>query len=329
MSPFHRAESARSCFPRSALVVPVLAAVILLAGCQGDPAPDPDPTPSEEQTAPEGEECSGLTGEEAAERWAGDVPPPQVDPAMTWDVGAAVTDGYDECAALSWIVLPVEGATVSSPFQVMLFHSGEYLGTTTEDAYGFEPAVERADDAEIAVTYPWLREGDPNAEPSGSSTAVFTWDEERGSVVMSGEVPPEQPGASEPAAIPSSCDAVLTDELRAELAEYPLTETVETEHLECHWAPEGADTTSLSTVITRVNDDEAQGTIDELRDQEGFDCSESAAGTRCEKTWDNEMYPVVDGRTVFLGRSVLIDTTYSNLAPEGYTDSIVATIFGG
>ena len=42
------------------------------------------------------------------------------------------------CTMLSWITLSVEGATGSSPVQIMLFHYGEYIGTATEsgEQYG-------------------------------------------------------------------------------------------------------------------------------------------------------------------------------------------------
>ena len=51
-------------------------------------------------------------------------------------------------------------------------------------------------------------------------------------------------------------------------------------------------------------------------------------GVRCEKTFPNPTYPVTDGRTLFWRDGILIDTRYSNLAPTGYTASIVANLFG-
>lgn len=68
--------------------------------------------------------------------------------------------------------------------------------------------------------------------------------------------------------------------------------------------------------------------LNELVAEEGFTCYESEGGTRCEKTWQNAMYPVTDGRTLFWRQDVLIDTRYSNLAPAGYTSAIVAHLFG-
>jgi hypothetical protein len=67
--------------------------------------------------------------------------------------------------------------------------------------------------------------------------------------------------------------------------------------------------------------------LNALVTDEGFTCYEPDAGTRCEKTWQNTLYPVTDGRTLYWRSGVLVDTRYSNLAPTGYTASIVATVF--
>lgn len=68
-----------------------------------------------------------------------------------WQVYTA--QGYDRCAALSWVVLAPKNATASSPFAIMLFHGGEYLGTATKDPQGFAPDITRTSDAAISVTY--------------------------------------------------------------------------------------------------------------------------------------------------------------------------------
>lgn len=134
--------------------------------------------------------CStGMTGEDAVARWAGDVPPNAGN--YPWAPESAETDGYDPCAALSWIVLPIEGGTGSSPYQIMLFHDGLYLGTATKEAYGFHPEVSRTGDDAVEVTWTWPRDGESNAGASGKSTAQFRWDEDTSSVAMTGAVPPE------------------------------------------------------------------------------------------------------------------------------------------
>ncbi|WP_366032454.1 LppP/LprE family lipoprotein [uncultured Corynebacterium sp.] len=100
------------------------------------------------------------------------------------------SSGYDPCASLSWETLMIEGGSSSSPFHIMLFNHGEYLGTATAKPYGFAPTIERVSDSEIAVTYHWPREGEGNANRSGTTQAGFRWDEGQQKVIMSGDVPP-------------------------------------------------------------------------------------------------------------------------------------------
>lgn len=119
-------------------------------------------------------------GEPQLDRWGG----------FGWEL--IDTSGYDSCAALSWQTVMIEGGTSSSPFHIMLFHHGEFLGTATAKAYGFMPTVQRMNSSEIAVTYHWPREGEGNANRSGTTEAGFRWDDAQQKVVMSGNVPPER-----------------------------------------------------------------------------------------------------------------------------------------
>lgn len=65
------------------------------------------------------------------------VPSPYSNPAahgnedVRWSTSISDTS-YDPCAELSYALLDIEGATGSSPTQVMLFHFGEYIGTTSD-----------------------------------------------------------------------------------------------------------------------------------------------------------------------------------------------------
>lgn len=97
--------------------------------------------------------------------------------------------------------------------------------------------------------------------------------------------------------------------------------------LTCIWADPAADTTSLVTTISRMNRGPALDMLNALVTDEGYTCFTPDGGTRCEKTWQDETYPVTDGRTLFWRDDVLIDTRYSNLAPTGYTASIVKKLF--
>lgn len=133
--------------------------------------------------------CGEPTAQGALARWASQVDFRGFSPSTDY----AETSGYDPCAALSWIDVPIEGGTGSSPHHIMLFHRGEYLGTATKKSYGYTPTIHRNSDAAISVVYHWPRPGETNAESSGESHAQFRWDDNEGHVVMTGEVPP--PGA--------------------------------------------------------------------------------------------------------------------------------------
>jgi len=135
--------------------------------------------------------------------------------------------------------------------------------------------------------------------------------------------------------IPTDCRVILTDDVLAQLEDVPLNDPAFGESgaqadgsLICIWADPGADTTNLTTTISWVSRGPALDLMNQLVEDEGFTCYTPSGGTRCEKTWKNSTYPVTDGRTLFWRDDVLIDTRYSNLAPSGYTDAIVASIWG-
>ena len=73
-----------------------------------------------------------------------------------------------------------------------------------------------------------------------------------------------------------------------------------------------------------MNSGPALDMLNALAADEGFNCYTPDEGTRCEKEFPNPQYPVTDGRTLYFRDDILIDTRYSNLAPTGYTTSIVA-----
>lgn len=156
------------------------------------------PTVSAEPPAPpsttsEPPACGSTGAEQAAYEAAEKLPPPFDDPAMSdnyWEPAEADVSGYDPCASLAWIIMPIRGGTGSSPYAIALYHLGEYLGTATAKSYGFLPTVVRVDDATISVTYHWPQGNESNAEASGTSVASFHYDGATESVQMSGEVPP-------------------------------------------------------------------------------------------------------------------------------------------
>ena len=96
---------------------------------------------------------------------------------------------FRPCDELTWLTLGIEDGTASSPYHIMLFHYGHYIGTATQEPQGFYPSVTRKSSSEIAVTYRWPREGEANANPTGTTEATFRWDDAQNKVVMTGDVP--------------------------------------------------------------------------------------------------------------------------------------------
>jgi len=134
--------------------------------------------------------------------------------------------------------------------------------------------------------------------------------------------------------IPTDCAEMLSEDVLAQLAGTPLNDPAFGESgpqpdgsLICIWADPAADTTGLTTEITRMNSGPALDMLNGLAADEGFNCYSPDEGTRCEKEFPNPQYPVTDGRTLYFRDDVLIDTRYSNLAPTGYTQSIVDHIW--
>ncbi|KAA9393745.1 LppP/LprE family lipoprotein [Kocuria coralli] len=156
------------------------------------PTATPSPTQTEAPpTEPADEGCADLTGEEAVQMWGPEVPPYDAGfDQWEWDLDYAVTDGYDPCADLSSIILPIQGSTASSPHAVMFFHHGDYVGTATAEALGFYPDVQRVDDATLTITYHYPLDGESNAGASGRAVSTFHWDDASQSVQHSGEFPP-------------------------------------------------------------------------------------------------------------------------------------------
>ena len=140
---------------------------------------------------------------------------------------------------------------------------------------------------------------------------------------------------AEPVALPTDCRAILSPDVLLQLKGVPLNDPafggatgVQPDgSLICVWADPVADTTSLWTQISRT-DRESAATVEGGLRTNGYGCYDSQSGTRCEKTWPNKTYPVTDGRTWFWRDDIVIDTHYSNLAPNGYTTSIVSHLFG-
>lgn len=170
----------------------------------------------------------------------------------------------------------------------------------------------------------------PDDAPAGNG---FTYTPTPSAEASSTPAPTPSPTAS--AEIPDDCRELLTADVLAQLEGVPLNDPAfgasgpqPDGGLICVWRDPAADTTGLVTTITFLSRGPALDILNKLVADEGYTCYTPDGGTRCEKTWQNETYPVTDGRTLFWRDDILIDTAYSNLAPSGYTAAVVASIFG-
>ena len=171
---------------------------------------------------------------------------------------------------------------------------------------------------------------DAGSTPSSTPRTTSTATPSEGATATPGPTVTATAGAD----LPTDCRAILSDAVLADLAGTPLNDPafgpsgVQADgSLICIWADPAADTTHLTTTITAINRGPALEMLNQLAADEGFTCYQPDEGTRCEKTWTNAQYPVMDGRTLYWRDDILIDTIYSNLAPTGYTSAIVESLF--
>ncbi|SJN42134.1 hypothetical protein FM104_11780 [Microbacterium esteraromaticum] len=177
--------------------------------------------------------------------------------------------------------------------------------------------------------------GDAPTTPPGPSSSASASPDGETTPPSGGTASPTPTPTSTPIALPTDCRAILSQAVLDQFADVPLNDPAfdlsgprEDGSLLCVWGDPAADTTNLTTEITRIDRGPALDMLNMLVADEGFTCFAPDGGTRCEKTWQNTQYPVTDGRTLFWRDSVLIDTRYSNLAPDGYTSSIIEHVFG-
>jgi hypothetical protein len=138
-----------------------------------------------------------------------------------------------------------------------------------------------------------------------------------------------------PVALPTDCRATVTSEVLAQFGDLPVNDPAfgsdagaqPDGSFVCIWGRPDTDTGRLWTTFSNMSRGPALDLLNDLAANEGFTCYTPADGTRCEKTWVDEEYPVTDGRTLFWRDDVMIDTSYRNLAPTGYTDAVVAAVF--
>lgn len=135
-------------------------------------------------------------------------------------------------------------------------------------------------------------------------------------------------------ALPGDCDDLLDARIRDELEGVPLNAPGMGGGLRpdssrvCVWGEPGAAGTWLAVVVGYAPLREAHDALYELGN-DGYTCYEPQGGIRCERTWDHPTLPVEQGRTLFYRDGVIIDTQYSNLAPSGFTDTVIRTLWSG
>ncbi|MGL3149130.1 LppP/LprE family lipoprotein [Microbacterium sp. A82] len=135
--------------------------------------------------------CADVTAGEALAAWGGEL---AAAPNGTWDLKDEMgwaDETYDACATLSWIVVPLTGCCLGGyPYEVMLFHKGEFVQTATEEVYGRAPEITRISEDEIEIIRSWVPDGGSGAGPYESAASTFTWDEGTEAVVREGDLPP-------------------------------------------------------------------------------------------------------------------------------------------
>lgn len=99
--------------------------------------------------------CASTNGEEALDANYRAVPVPESWNGVNhWAPAHADVSTYDPCSDLSWIILPTDYPTSTSPAQIMFFHEGRYIGTATPYAYGPEPTVGEIYGSRVKVVWP-------------------------------------------------------------------------------------------------------------------------------------------------------------------------------
>lgn len=172
-----------------------------------------------------------------------------------------------------------------------------------------------------------LPEPDPNAWPAASASSERT--------DSPSPTPSPTPTTRAPQ-LPTDCEAILSPAVLAQLEGVPLNDPavgiptgVQPDGtLVCVWGLPGGGASSLQTTIAPVSRGPALDEMNALVATENFSCYTPSGGTRCEKTWFSEPDLLAQGRTLFWREDILIDTQFTTLAPAGYTDAIIAAVYG-
>ncbi|MCT9819109.1 hypothetical protein N3K63_02285 [Microbacterium sp. W1N] len=172
---------------------------------------------------------------------------------------------------------------------------------------------------------------EPDAAPAPSTSAPVAVSPTAAAAAPELAAFPTGPSTST-TALPSDCRAILTPAVLAELEGVSLNAPgmgggirADSSRV-CIWGEPGSVGTWLATVIGYAPDRDARDALYALGN-DGYTCYEPRGGIRCEKTWQHPSLPVEQGRTLFYRDGVIVDTQYSNLAPKGYTNAVIAALW--
>lgn len=96
--------------------------------------------------------------------------------------------------------------------------------------------------------------------------------------------------------------------------------------LVCMWSEPSNASVMLMTEISKMTPHEASVVLGEARDA-GLECTELDIAVRCSGELVIEGISDPVGHTLFVRGGIVIDTQFVNLAPEGYTNAIIASIW--
>lgn len=169
----------------------------------------------------------------------------------------------------------------------------------------------------------------PETSTSGTAEAVAT----SPAATSLPTISPFPIGPSESTtALPNDCEAILSGTVLTQLDGLPLNAPGMGGGIRpdssrvCVWGEPDALATRLVTVIGYSPEREARDALYALGN-DGFTCYEPTGGVRCEKTWTSDTLGIEEGRTLFYRDGVIVDTQFTNLAPAGYTNAIIRSLW--
>ena len=184
----------------------------------------------------------------------------------------------------------------------------------------------------------------PEGEPTPSSSPSITTKEQTPDPSVT-PIETDKPQAAFD--VPGACEEIYSAAMLAELqsANPPLNDPgvtmLSTENadlleiihggaatLRCSWGQPSE--FGLATNVTAIDADQEEAVLAALP-QAGFGCEALGDGTVCRieqkgVTLDDQEY--TRGETHYVGGGGLVTTAWINFAPEGYTEDIVATLWG-